>query len=108
LKNAKKAKNINTVAHFSAATIMNGPHALKTRARSEKTLPIKLSEACKKPDKGGQQRVGTTQDMVLCYLTFIQPHCVLRYLASHTSSDCTSGSVAQNHILSIVQRRKLC
>jgi hypothetical protein len=25
---------------------------------------------------------------VLCYLTFEQPHCVLRCLACHTSSDC--------------------
>ena len=36
--------------------------------------------------------------MVLCYLNFIQPYCVLRYLVSHTSSDCTSVSVAQNHL----------
>ena len=34
--------------------------------------------------------------MVLCYLNFIQPYCVLRYLVSHTSSDCTSVSVALN------------
>ena len=26
--------------------------------------------------------------MVLCYLNFIQPYCVLRYLVSHTSSEC--------------------
>ena len=68
----------------------------KTRARSEKTLQ-KLSCGMQKPKKGGNKGWELLK-MVLCYLNFIQPYCVLRYLVSHTSSDCTSVSVAQNHL----------
>ena len=39
---------------------------------------------------------GTFQDVFGASVTFIQPYCVLRYLVSHTSSDCTSVPESPN------------
>ena len=76
--------------------MINGPHTLKPELAAKNSAKT-LSCGMQKTKKGGKKGWELLK-MVLCYLNFIQPYCVLRYLVSHTSSDCTSVSVAQNHL----------